>query len=332
MIVDVHTHVLPRTWPDMADRWGAGPWPSLVHGAMGCTKLMVGDRPLRDVDARLWDMPTRLAAMDEAGIDCHVLSTVPVMFSYWAPGKAAADLGRLLNDHVADWVRERPDRFFGLGTLPMQAPDLAVAELERCVRELGLRGVQLGTHVLGRNWDDPALESVLAAAAELDAAVFIHPWDMMASERMPAWFAPWLVGMPAETALAAGSLMFGGVLDRHPALRIGLAHGGGAVPYLLGRFDRGFAARPDLCATRTTNAPSTQWTRFWVDTLVQDAASLRLLAEKSGRDRLMLGTDFPFPLGEAVPGEAIRQAWPDQPELGNHLLAENVRTFLGVTS
>lgn len=329
MMLDVHTHVLPRAWPDMADRWGSGPWPALVHGEMGCSKLMVGDKPLRDVDARLWDRAARLAAMDEAGIDRHVLSTVPVMFSYWAPGKAALDLARLLNDHVASWVRERPDRFLGLGTLPLQAPDLAVAELERCVRDLGLRGVQLGTHVLGRNWDDPALETVLSAAASLGAAVFLHPWDMMAAERMPSWFAPWLVGMPAETALAAGSLMFGGVLDRLPDLRVGLAHGGGAVPYLLGRFDRGFVARPDLCATRTAKPPSEQWPRFWVDSLVQDAASLRLLADKSGLDRLMLGTDFPFPLGEAVAGDAVRHAWPDRPEIASELLERNALSFLG---
>lgn len=290
---------------------------------------MIGDTPLRKVDARLWDMASRLAAMDAAEVDRHVLSTVPVMFNYWAPPRAALDLARFLNDHVASWVRERPDRFMGLGTLPLQAPDLAIAELERCVRELGLHGVQVGTHVLGRSWDDRDLEKVLAAAMALDAAVFIHPWDMLATERMPSWFAPWLVGMPTETALAAGSLMFGGVLERLPNLRVGLAHGGGALPYLLGRFDRGFTARPDLCATRTACLPSVLWKRFYVDTLVQDGATLRLLAEKSGLERLMLGTDFPFPLGEEDPGRVLSAAWPQETAVIRTQLDLQVLEFLG---
>ena len=202
--------------------------------------------------------------MDRDGVSMQVLSTVPVMFSYWAKPADATGSSRRLNDHIAEVVREYPKRFAGLATIPMQDPDLAAGELERCVRELGMRGAQIGTHVdanphSGRvdilNLDNASLQPVWSAAEELDAAIFVHPWDMMGKERMPKYWLPWLVGMPAETSLAICSMIFGGVFERFPKLRVAFAHGGGAFPFTIGRIEHAFHVRPDLVAIENDTNP-----------------------------------------------------------------------------
>jgi aminocarboxymuconate-semialdehyde decarboxylase len=173
-------------------------------------------------------------------------------------------------------------------------------------------GVQIGTNVNGRNLDDPAVVEVLAAAESLGACVFVHPWDMLGGERMARHWFPWLVGMPAETSLAVASVCFGGVMERLPRLRIAFAHGGGAAPMTLGRWDHGFRERPDLCQTATTVIPSEAFRRLWFDSLVHDAEALRLLLSVAGPGKVALGTDYPFPLGELAPGAVVRAAsWLD---------------------
>jgi hypothetical protein len=173
-------------------------------------------------------------------------------------------------------------------------------------------GVQIGTNVNGKNLDDPAVVEVLAAAESLGACVFVHPWDMLGGERMARHWFPWLVGMPAETSLAVASVCFGGVMERLPRLRIAFAHGGGAAPMTLGRWDHGFRERPDLCQTATTVMPSEAFRRLWFDSLVHDAEALRLLLSVAGPGKVALGTDYPFPLGELAPGAVVRAAsWLD---------------------
>ncbi|MHC4947359.1 MAG: amidohydrolase family protein, partial [Planctomycetota bacterium] len=277
MRIDIHTHILPETWPDLRERYGYGGWVRLEHHCPGCAQMWIDDRHFRDVDANCWDPQVRLGDCDRAGVHVQVLSTVPVMFGYWAKPTDALDLSKLLNDHLAGVVGARPDRFAGLGTVPLQAPDLAVAELERCVNELGLAGIEIGTHVNDWNLSEPALFPVFEAAATLGAAVFVHPWDMMAKERMARYWLPWLVGMPAETSLAICSMIFGGVFERLPELRVAFAHGGGAFPYTWGRVQHGFDVRPDLCAVDNDIAPRDYLGRFWVDSLVHDADALRFL-------------------------------------------------------
>jgi aminocarboxymuconate-semialdehyde decarboxylase len=212
----------------------------------------------------------------------------------------------------------------------MQAPDLAVRELERCVRDLGLRGVQIGSHVNGRNLDDPSVFPVLEAAERLGAAVFVHPWDMLAKDRMARYWLGWLVGMPAETALAICSVIFGGVLERLPRLRIAFAHGGGAFPGTIGRIEHGFICRPDLCAVENPRNPREYLGKFYLDSLVHDADSLRHLIRLVGPERIALGTDYPFPLGEQEPGRLIESLSELPAAVKTRLLAGTALEFLGL--
>ncbi|MBL8798623.1 MAG: amidohydrolase, partial [Planctomycetia bacterium] len=311
-------------------RYGYGGFVRLEHHGPGCARMMIDGQLFREIADNCWSPRRRLAECKQAGIDVQVLSTVPVMFSYWAKPRDAADLARILNDHLAEVVGKFPQRFVGLGTLPMQAPELAVRELERCVQELGLPGVQIGTHVNGWNLDQPELFPVFEAAQRLRAAVFVHPWDVLAKERMGRYFLSWLVGMPAETSLAICSLIFGGVLERLPRLRIAFAHGGGAFPGTIGRIEQGFHARQDLCGVNGIRNPRSYLGRFYLDSLVHDADALRQLIRLVGVERIALGSDYPFPLGENVPGQLIESLTELSASQRERLCSGTALEFLGL--
>ena len=329
--IDLHTHILPERWPDLAQRYGCEGWLRLDHHTSCCARMMIGDQVFREIESDCWDPAVRLADCDRTGVRVQVLSTVPVMFSYWAEPQHAHDLSQLLNDHIAGVVAASPQRFVGLGTVPMQDPDLAIRELERCVLELGMPGVQIGSNVNGATLDDPAIVSVLEAAASLGAAIFVHPWEMIGRERLPDYWLPWLVGMPAETAAAMCSLMMGGVLDRLPDLRIAFAHGGGATPFTIGRIQHGFDVRPDLCACCTSTSPRELLRRCYVDSLVHDEGALRLLIDTIGAERIAMGSDYPFPLGEQHPGALIESCGFDE-GLAARLLGGTALEFLGLSA
>jgi aminocarboxymuconate-semialdehyde decarboxylase len=318
--IDIHTHVLPPELP----RWVGF---MRLERVDECRARMVREDGtlFREIGSNCWDAAVRLRECDEAGVDVQVISTVPVMFGYQRQGD---DLARFLNDHLASLCRGYPQRFIGLGTLPMQSPDLAVKELERCMGDLGLAGVQIGSHVNDWNLSDPALFPVFARAAALGAAVFVHPWDMMGQERMQRYWLPWLVGMPAEVSLAICSVIFGGVLERLPSLRIAFAHGGGAFPGTLGRIEHAFQSRPDLVAVDNPFPPSRYLKRIYVDSLVHDPRALRLVLDVFGADRVALGSDYPFPLGEARPG-ALIQSMQLNAAARDRLLFGTAREWLG---
>lgn len=305
--LDVHTHLLPREVPRWIDKFGYGGFIQLEHVPGTCRARMMRDdgRFFREIEENCWDAAARLRDCDATGVTVQVLSTVPVMFSYWARPEHGLDVARFLNDHLAETVRKAPERFVGLGTLPLQDPQRSVEELRRCVRDLGFAGVQIGSHVNDWNLSDPALFPVFEEAARLGAAIFVHPWDMMGEQKMQKYWLPWLVGMPAEVSLAICSLIFGGVLERLPSLRVCFAHGGGAFPGTLGRIQHGFEARPDLVAVDNPRAPAEYLGRFFVDSLVHDARTLRFILDVFGPDQVCLGSDYPFPLGESQPGALV---------------------------
>lgn len=305
--IDIHTHILPKNWPDLRERYGYGGFIQLDHHRPGCARMLRNGECFREIRSNCWDAGTRLKDYDEFGVQVQVLSTVPVMFSYWAKPEHTLDLSKLLNDHIAGVVAEFPKRFVGLGTLPMQAPKLAVGELERCVRDLKLAGVEIGTHVNGFNLNETLFFPVYEAAEDLGAALFVHPWDVLATERMKKYWLSWLVGMPAETALAICSMIFGGVFERFPRLRVAFAHGGGAFPGTFGRVQHGFEVRPDLCAVDNAVEPAEYLGRFYVDSCVNDPRLLSCLIDLLGANSIALGSDYPFPLGENRPGRMIAE-------------------------
>ena len=330
MRIDIHTHILPKEWPDLKKKYGYGGWIHLDHHKTGCARMMKDSQSFREVGSNLWDPEIRCKEYDTFGIDVQVLSTVPVMFSYWAKPEHALDLSKLLNDHIASIIDDQPGRFIGLGTLPMQDPSLAVSELERCVKELGLSGVQIGTNINGLNLNDDSLFEVFESAESLNTAIFIHPWYMMGEKEMNQYWLPWLVGMPAETSRAICSMIFGGVFERLPNLRVAFAHGGGVFPATIGRIDHGFNVRPDLCAIDNDKLPSTYLGKFWVDSLVHDKTALSHLISKIGMEKVALGTDYPFPLGELEPGSLINKMNDLSADNRDMLFSRNALNWLGI--
>jgi aminocarboxymuconate-semialdehyde decarboxylase len=303
--IDVHTHILPKDIPKWKGQFGYGGFIGLDHYQPTCARMVRDDgTQFRDVDENCWSAEKRIRECDVSGVGVQVLSTVPVMFSYWAKPKDGAEVARFLNDHIADVVGRFPKRFVGLGTVPMQKTSLALKELESCKRA-GLAGVEIGTNVNQLNLSEPEFFEFFAACEELSMAVFVHPWDMMGEKDMQKYWLPWLVGMPAEVSRAICSLIFGGVLERLPRLRICFAHGGGSFPATIGRIQHGFDVRPDLCAVDNPHGPRKYLSRMYFDSLVHDPSKLDFLIKLVGADQVALGTDYPFPLGEAEPGALI---------------------------
>jgi aminocarboxymuconate-semialdehyde decarboxylase len=302
--IDTHAHILPRDWPNLAEKYGDDRFP-VIHHHDGRHRIYKDGRFFREIWPNTWDPLLRIEDYARHGVAVQVISTVPVLFSYWAKPHHALELHQFLNDHTAEVCRAHPRHYAGIGTVPLQSVNLAIRELERCMDQLGLQGVQIGSHINDWNLDAPELFPFFEAAADLGAAILIHPWDMMGRESMPKYWLPWLVGMPAEQSRAACCLIFGAVLERLPGLRVCLAHGGGSFPFTIGRIEHGFRMRPDLVATDNPRNPREYLSRLYFDSCVHDTAALRYLLEVVGRERVMLGTDYPFPLGEQQPGSHI---------------------------
>ena len=306
--IDTHNHILPLHIPDFKKQFGHGGFIRLEQEqeSENTAKMMRDDGFFfRQVEKNCWDAATRLEQMDSLGIDVQVLSTVPVMFSYWAKPENTAVVARFLNEDIAKTVKQYPKRFVGLGTVPLQDTKWAIKELDFCIRELGLAGVQIGSHIGKINLSDSVLFPFFEQAEDLGAAILVHPWDMMGKETMGKFWLPWLVGMPGETSRAICSLIFGGVFDKFPKLRVLFAHGGGSFPGTIGRIEHGFRVRPDLCAIHIDKSPREYLDKFYIDSITHDAKALHYILDLMGEKQVALGSDYPFPLGELEPGTLI---------------------------
>ena len=234
-----------------------------------------------------------------------------------------------MNDHITQTVQDHPDCFIGLGTVPLQDVDLAIKEMERCITELKMPGLEIGTNINGKNLSEPEFFPFFEQAEKSGCALFIHPWEMMGEKETQKYWLPWLVGMPAETTRAICSLIFGGVFERFPKLRVAFAHGGGSFPYTIGRIEHGFNVRPDLVQIDNATNPRDYLGNFWVDSLVHDRHAFAFLMDMVGEDKICLGSDYPFPLGEHRPGELI-ESMKLANEIEEKLLYTNALDWLGI--
>ncbi len=306
-VIDVHTHFVPRGWPSLTDRLGGAPWPSLRIDSDDAGMLMVGEREYRPVGSESWSVERRLAEMDADGIDVQVLCPTPMFFGYGRPAAQSAVAAAMFNDLAVELCEPAPDRLIPFCQVPLQDPDAACRELDRCLAN-GHAGVEIGNHVGDRDLDDEGVVTFLQHCAAVGAPVFVHPWGMAKSARNDRWMARWLVGMPAESHLSLLAMILGGAFDRLPdSLRICFAHGGGSFAFWLGRMDNAWHRRPDLIATSEL-PPSHYVSRVHVDSLVFTETALRLLVDTFGTDRVMLGSDYPYPLGERPAGKVVRES------------------------
>lgn len=306
--IDIHTHIMPEKIPNWFEKFGYGDFIHLEHHKPCCAKMMKGDKFFREIESNCWEPKDRIIDMSATDVDIQVLSTIPVLFNYWAKPEHGLESSKFFNDHICSCVTNHPDKFIGLGTVPLQDVDLAIKEMERCVKELKMPGIEIGSNINQLNLSDKKFDAFWEAAQDLNCSIFIHPWEMMGENDMMKYWLPWLVGMPAETSRAICSLIFGGVMEKYPNLKFAFAHGGGSFPATVGRVEHGFNVRPDLCAIDNPINPRDYLGKFWVDSLVHDEVSFEVLMKTVGENKICVGSDYPFPLGELIPGELIEKS------------------------
>jgi aminocarboxymuconate-semialdehyde decarboxylase len=308
---------MPSKMPNWIKKFGYGDFIHLEHS--NCEACMMkGDKLFRVVEKNCFEVDLRKQNMETTNVTTQVLSTIPVLFNYWAKPFDGLETSRFFNDHIAESVCKHPSHFIGLGTVPLQDIDLAIKEMERCVNELKMPGLEIGSNINGKNLSDAYFFPFYAAAEKLGCALFVHPWEMMGETQMQKYWLPWLVGMPAETSRAICSFIFGGVFNKFPNLRVTFAHGGGSFPFTIGRIEHGFTVRPDLVAIDNQVNPRDYLGKFWIDSLVHDEDALHYIIKLMGEDHICLGSDYPFPLGEHYPGKLIEEA------IENELLREKL--------
>ena len=326
--IDIHTHILTEETIRLLNREAPGIAPKLIPIDGDNAVLEVAGVPYRPFPRGGWEVECRFRDMDAAEVDVHVLSATPQTYLYNQEPALGLATSALQNDQIAVLVKAHPERFRGLATLPMQAPERAADELRRAVRSLGMRGAMIGSNVNGRNLDDPALEPVWAAAAELGAFMLIHPMNVAGADRLRSYYLNNLIGNPLDTTIAAACLVFGGVMERHPKLNVCLVHGGGFVPYQAGRWAHGWHVRPEP-KVNVKQSPEPWIDRFFYDTILHGRPQLEFLVGSVGASRVLLGSDYPYDMGT---GECVRQVKALSVSDGDKakLLHDNAVALLGI--
>ncbi|MEU1123407.1 amidohydrolase family protein [Streptomyces sp. NPDC005899] len=327
--VDVHAHVLlPEIEALVAGRPGLAGARELDARRNGPAALAVSGPMVRERIPGLTDPAVRLAAMDAQGVDVQLVSPSPSHYHYWADEETAEKVCRAANEGTATHCSAAPDRLRGLGLVPLQHPGQAVRALDHAL-EQGLTGVEISSHAPGRELSDPAYEPFWSRAQETGAIVFLHPFGCTLDERLDRWYLSNTVGQPTENAVALSHLIFSGVLDRHPGLKLIAAHGGGYLPTHIGRSDHAWAARSDAGAG-CAHPPSSYLKRLYFDSLVHDPHVLRELVRVAGADRVLLGSDFPFDMGTEDPVGALRAAGLPRADF-DAVRGDNAAALLGPT-
>lgn len=327
MRIDFHTHIVPEDLPNFVEKNGGGRWPVLEKTCSCGANIMVSGKLFREVTDQVWSPQKRIEDMDKEGVDIQVLSPIPVTFSYWATAEQALEMAQIQNDFIAETVKQYPKRFIGLGTVPMQNTAVAIEEMKRCM-DIGLKGIEIGTNINGINLDAPEFDQFFKEAEKLEVPLFIHPWETLGGDRVKDHNFMYTIGMPSETALAAASLVNGGVMEKYPNLKICFAHGGGSFPYILPRLDQGWKVWPHL--RKIENPPSYYAKKFYFDSLNYEPRNIEYLVDMFGEDRIMMGSDYPFLLREIPPGEVIDQTSSLTEQQKKKLLGENALRFLNI--
>lgn len=305
--IDMHTHIIPKHLPDWTKKFGYGDFIFLKHNDNKTADMMQGGQFFRRIEENCWDENIRIKEYEQFNTQVQVVCTIPVMFSYNAKVKDCVEISQFLNDHIADLVVRYPKNYIGLATIPMQDPEAAIRELERA-KQIGLVGIQIGSNINDENLSEDKYFPIFEACERLGMAIMVHPWQMMGFESMKKYWLPWLVGMPAETSRAACSMIFGGVLERLPKLRVCFSHAGGSFLPTLGRIEHGFNCRPDLVAVDNPINPREYVGKFWIDCITHDIDMLKYILNMQGSKKVCLGSDYPFPLGDLEIGKFIEDS------------------------
>lgn len=326
--IDVHTHIVPENFPAYAGKGHDVPWPSMAQAHACHRHVMISGKVYRTVSEGCWSVPRRIEDMNGMRVARQALSPMPELLSYWLPLEDAKVLIRYLNDEIAAMVARVPERFVGLGAVPLQDVDAAIVELHYLLKELRFAGVEIASHVNGTSIGDPRFEPFFAAAEELGAAVFVHALRPAGQDRIVGPFSEQAVCFPGDIALACASMITGGVAGRHPRLRIAFSHGGGAMAMLLPRLVHAWQMMPKA-KELLKESPAATARRFYYDQLVFDPAAVGFLIERFGASQIFLGSDYPFVMGDADPVGTI-----DRVKLDNAthaaISAGNARRFLGL--
>ncbi len=306
MRIDTHCHFIPKQYVEQDASMPASTYAVRIADGSGRVLQSLAARDVPGGDAeQVYSLERRVRDMDRLGVDVHVLSISPWLFAYHLDPATMVAVCRLLNDAFAAEIARRPDRFVALAHVPMQDAGAAAAELERCVRDLGFRGAEICSHINGANLDDPALAPFYRKAQELDVPVFIHPQQVLGADRLSRYHLANLIGNPTDTAVAAASLIFGGVLQEFPRLQFYLAHGGGTCPLLRGRWEHGWRVRPEA-KQHIKRPPSEFFQRFMFDSLTHSGEALDYLVRAVGAERVMLGSDYPADMADPDPVKSIQ--------------------------